>query len=306
MITLRVEQTHCEFCQMSTEERVLADRLIKWLPENKTFDGRLKIVECKVCGLRYLNPKPHIDDLSKIYSYDVYQDSTNNNRLLQTFLWQLSKEHCRSLQRVLEVGCGTGEFLAYLENKGIDSYGVEFADSARRVIFKGPLYVGRIEDIDIIDTQFDVVFVLNVIEHLLAPSVALAKIKGFLRDDGLLILRHPNSALFFNPVYKLLLEFPKFLLHRLLNALGGHTRFTIVGFQNQHLFYFHRRSISMMIERAGFTIEKFTTADPYNWRRLTQSLKALKLAEASIALLRYLTGFFGLGPECIIVARKVG
>lgn len=300
---LRTTTTNCINCGTQTPETVIADRLIRTLPENLVFGGALKIVECDECELRYLNPTPDVRDLHHIYNYDVYEDSTNNNPVLMEHFYSKLRTHCPTLQSVIEIGCGTGDFLAWLQAKGLKVSGVEFADSANRVKYDGPLHVGRMEDLDLPDASYDAVLLLNVIEHLSDPQMVLRKIKRMLKPGGVLLLRHPNSDLFFFKPYWLLVEVPKYFYHRRLAQNGKKTGFTVVGFQNQHLFYFHRKAVTKMLEKTGFSVEDFSTTDPYNRLRMKRALSKGNVIEGSIAGLRHALGSVGLGPECLIVAR---
>jgi 2-polyprenyl-3-methyl-5-hydroxy-6-metoxy-1,4-benzoquinol methylase len=196
------------------------------------------------------------------------------------------------------------DFLAVLEKEGIEVAGVEFAESSQRVKFNGPLHVGRMEDIDIKGEKFDGLLMLNVMEHLDDPMYVLSKAHAYLLDGGVLVMRNPNSDLFFNPAYKVLIEVPKYLVHLALNIVGKKTRFTVVGFQNQHLFYFNKSSMRKMLEANNFSMEYFTTADPFNQYRFGKALKEFNLIEAGIAGIRHILGYMGLGPECIVVARR--
>jgi SAM-dependent methyltransferase len=299
---LRTSDTQCSSCRRATPEKVLASTWIRELPENEVFGGKLRIVECQSCGLRYLNPMPDLRDLGHIYNYDVYEDSTNNNPVLMEHFLDRLRANTQKLSTVMEIGCGTGDFLAYLESQGLEASGVEFADSVNRVKFKGKLYVGRMEELDIPDAAFDAVLLLNVIEHLSDPPDVLGKIRRMLPPGGALLLRHPNSDLFFNPAYHYLVELPKFLYHRFLRSRGKKTGFTVVGFQNQHLFYFNRRSVSRMLEQSGFRVAEFGTVDPYNRLRMKRSFGRGNIVEGAVAGVRHLLGFAGLGPECLIVA----
>lgn len=300
---LRTTEAHCLVCRTKTRERVLADKMIRELPENAVFGGRLRIVECTACGLRYLNPTPDVADLKHIYNYDVYEDSTNNNPTLMEHFYQTLVKVQPSLNRVMEIGCGTGEFLALLESRGLTTAGVEFADSATRVKFDGKLYVGRMEDIDVPPASFDAVLLLNVIEHLSDPQVVLRKIRTMLRPGGVLLLRHPNSDLFYFPPYRYTVELGKYLMHRWLAARGHKTKFTLLGFQNQHLFYFNRRTTERLLREAGFDVVDYSTTDPYNRHRLRKAVQSGRFIEAGIAAARHGLSFIGLGPECLIAAR---
>lgn len=299
---LRTTGTHCSYCARETREKVRADLMIRHLPENEVFGGKLRIVECAECGLRYLNPMPDLRDLGHIYNYDVYEDSTNNNPVLMEHFYASLKQHTKNLRTVLEIGCGTGEFLAFLESKGIEATGVEFADSAKRVKFKGKLLIGRMEDIDIPDASFDGVLLLNVIEHLSDPLSVLVKIRKMLQPGGALVLRQPNSDMFFNSLYRPMVEFPKYLVHRALKARSKKTGFSLLGFQNQHLYYFNRRSVTQLLKRAGFEVAAYGTVDPYNRKRMVKSLKTGNLIEGGVATIRHVLGYVGLGPESLTVA----
>lgn len=300
---LRTTETQCLVCKNKTRERVLADRMIRELPENAVFGGRLRVVQCTACGLRYLNPTPDVRDLKHIYNYDVYEDSTNNNPALMEHFYRTLLRVRPSLHRVMEIGCGTGEFLALLESRGLETAGVEFADSAARVKFNGKLYIGRMEDIDVPPNSFDAVLLLNVIEHLSDPPAVLRKIKTTLRPGGVLLLRHPNSDLFYFPPYRYTIELGKYLVHRWLTARGRKTRFTLLGFQNQHLFYFNRRLIERLLRESGFEVVDYSTADPYNRQRMLRAFQSGRLVEAGIAGARHALSYIGLGPECLVAAR---
>jgi 2-polyprenyl-3-methyl-5-hydroxy-6-metoxy-1,4-benzoquinol methylase len=286
-----------------TPERVLADQLIRTLPENQRFGGALKIVECEYCSLRYLNPMPDPRDLGQVYDYDVYEDSTNANPVLMEHFYNQLRAHCRNLNSVLEIGCGTGDFLAWLQSKGLKVSGVEFAETANRVKYDGPIYYGRMEDLSLPE-KYDAILLLNVIEHLANPKQVIAKIRSMLNPGGVLLIRHPNSDLFYFKPYWLMAELPKYLVHRWLARRGKKTGFTIVGFQNQHLFYFNRQTTTRLLRDTGFTLEHFSTTDPYNKLRILKSLKRGKVVEAGIAGIRHILGSVGLGPECLFVARR--
>jgi 2-polyprenyl-3-methyl-5-hydroxy-6-metoxy-1,4-benzoquinol methylase len=160
------------------------------------------------------------------------------------------------------------------------------------------------EDIDLRAAAFDGILLLNVIEHLDDPASVLQKVATMLAPEGVLLMRHPNSDLFFSVPYKWIVEWPKYLLHRWLSWRGRKTRFTLVGFQNQHLFYFNRASVTRMLSDAGMEVRHFSTVDPYNRERMRRSIGEGRLLEALVAATRHVLGHLGLGPECLIVAGR--
>jgi SAM-dependent methyltransferase len=289
---LATRNTTCIACGRQTDERVLAERLIRSLPENQSFGGRLRVVQCGSCGLRYLNPMPDPSALKAIYDYESWADSTNANPVLQDHFEGLLRKHVPNLQSVCEIGCGTGDFLARLESRGLSVTGVEFAEPAEKMRFKGPAYFGFMEDIDLPPASQDAICLLNTIEHLVNPPAVLEKIHRMLKPQGIFLVRCPNADLFHFGPYKWTVELAKYLYHRYLVAGGRRTGFTVAGFQHQHLFYFDARDVL-----------DCSTVDPFNRLRAKRAWTNGNVVEGTIASLRGVLGQFGLGPELLVVAK---
>jgi SAM-dependent methyltransferase len=100
--------------------------------------------------------------------------------------------------KVLEIGCGTGNTLAYLKNNGYCDWigGVElFPDAAAEASSKlDKLYEGNIEDIELpIEAgSIDMILCLDVLEHLINPESVIKKLHRYLAKDGIIIASIPN------------------------------------------------------------------------------------------------------------------
>jgi SAM-dependent methyltransferase len=302
--TLRTIPTHCLSCRQQTPERIVADAWVRHLRENQRFGGLLRIVQCQTCGLMYLNPRPAPEDLPRVYDFDVYADSTNSNPVLMAHFHDQLVRHRPTARRVLEVGCGTGQFLYYLAGKYLECEGIEYADTKGRRIFRGPIRDGGIEELELPEERYDAIFVLNTMEHLADPLLALRKMHRALTPGGVLLLRHPNAGMYLSPGYRYSIELGKLLLHSGLRLAGQNPSFGVIGFKNQHLFYFTERTITRLLGLAGFTVQSVSTVDPYNRLRMQRAWKAGNVVEGSIAGLRHLLGRWGLGPELLTVARR--
>jgi SAM-dependent methyltransferase len=110
---------------------------------------------------------------------------------------------CTTETVVLELGSGTGEFLAYLRLKGVNCFkGVEQDPSAIAVMEAGlndHVFVGDIWDYfdqETSDRPFDCVVMLDVLEHFSACDgvMLLQKIKTVLKPCGRVIIRVPNMS----------------------------------------------------------------------------------------------------------------
>lgn len=103
-----------------------------------------------------------------------------------------------TIHRIVDVGCGDGNFAASLAEAGYQMYGLELSDSGLRVAeqrgigqFKhGSAYdelASHFLDVD----QFDAVIAVEVIEHLYSPRVFVDRAMQALRPGGLLIVTCP-------------------------------------------------------------------------------------------------------------------
>lgn len=97
--------------------------------------------------------------------------------------------------RVLDYGCGSGEYLLWLEPLGYTLYGAEYdpellASVARRGI--------QIENVATVaqqpwDGTFDHITLAHVLEHVPDPIGLLARLFGWLKPGGTLFLELPNA-----------------------------------------------------------------------------------------------------------------
>ncbi|OFW62081.1 MAG: hypothetical protein A2133_02100 [Actinobacteria bacterium RBG_16_64_13] len=95
---------------------------------------------------------------------------------------------------ILDVGCWTGGFLAALPSQ-YDKWGVEPSGWARdRATDKGIALVGNsLEDLVASNAAYDVVAMIDVIEHIASPLEALSLALGRLKDGGILVITTGDS-----------------------------------------------------------------------------------------------------------------
>jgi ubiquinone/menaquinone biosynthesis C-methylase UbiE len=98
---------------------------------------------------------------------------------------------CAAGQRVLEVGCGTGHWLAQLEASGCDAVGLEpsaaMLDKARARGLRAELVHGRAESLPFADASFDRVLCINAIHHFDDVGRFVAEARRVLRAGGVLL-----------------------------------------------------------------------------------------------------------------------
>lgn len=96
--------------------------------------------------------------------------------------------------RILDVGCGTGDFLVAARARGWDVAGVEVSPDAAAVTRRRDLAVsvGTLHEAALPDAAFDCVVLLDVIEHLTDPLAELREIRRVLRPGGVVVVETPN------------------------------------------------------------------------------------------------------------------
>lgn len=154
----------------------------------------------------------------------------------RTFRYGLDwvKRH-RDGGKLLDVGASAGFLLAEARELGYEPHGIEpsrWAAGEAKTRYGLELVVGSLDDNRFPDGSFDVITMVDVIEHLTDPFAALSELRRLLGDGGVLYLATPDLG-----------GLPARLLGR-----------RWWGYEPFHLFYFNRRSLSRALGAAGFEV----------------------------------------------------
>jgi len=103
--------------------------------------------------------------------------------------------------RVLDVGCGSGSFLRVLKGLGHEGVGLEISATAVEAANQSGVraMVGNAETkagLDAVGNDFDVITLLDVLEHTFDPPQMLRHLGSLLRPDGCIIASVPNLGCF--------------------------------------------------------------------------------------------------------------
>lgn len=102
----------------------------------------------------------------------------------------------RQKGKLLDVGCGSGRFLAKMRELGWDVAGVEPDKTAATIAkehFKLPVHTGRLDEINLPADLFQAVAVRHVIEHVHNPVGLLRECYRLLAPGGVLVILTPNA-----------------------------------------------------------------------------------------------------------------
>lgn len=98
--------------------------------------------------------------------------------------------------RLLDVGCGNGEFMAFMRDLGWQVTGVEpdlAAVRAAKDLFGLEVLHGYLEDTNLPQTSFDAITMNHIIEHVPDPNETLRECFRLLKEEGQLIMVTPNT-----------------------------------------------------------------------------------------------------------------
>lgn len=156
---------------------------------------------------------------------------------------------------VLDVGCGNGHLLYQLTDRYQTLIGLEYSphrlEQAKLNLpsdrFKPML--GSAEDIsNLASDSVDCIVSADTIEHIPDVYQAAGELFRILKPGGRMVMNTPNIAFIKKRVLLLFGRFPS--TSQPNEGLGND-----ILFDGGHLHYFTYRSLSLLLERAGFTIE---------------------------------------------------
>ncbi|HUC95705.1 MAG TPA: class I SAM-dependent methyltransferase [Candidatus Saccharimonadia bacterium] len=148
--------------------------------------------------------------------------------------------------KVLDIGCSSGNFdTIIMDRKNATVDGVELNKEDARIAATKLRKVFNInvetDDLKAIDTNYDVIYLGDVIEHLVDPSYVLEKLKHNLNKRGVVIFSIPNMA---------------HISVRLM-LLSGKFEYGETGLLDKtHLHYYDKVEIERLFHTAGYNIEK--------------------------------------------------
>lgn len=139
----------------------------------------------------------HSDDAKSLFEkiYHIVKSYTLRKKI------KLINQFSLNGKNILDIGCGTGEFLAYAKNNNWITFGVEPNLKARQKALEKNLTI--VEKLELINAEkFNVISLWHVLEHLPNLQEQIVKIKNLLSDEGTLIIAVPNFKSYDAAYYK--------------------------------------------------------------------------------------------------------
>lgn len=206
----------------------------QFLPEASALENdkgvALEVCQCSGCGLVQLSNEP-VPYYREVIRAAAFSKEMKDFRMKQfdSFI----QKHSLQGKKIIEIGCGHGEYLSLMQQAGAVAYGLEYSAEAVVQCIGNGLKVskGFIQDSTdrLSDAPFDAFFILNFLEHLPDPNSTLRGIYNNLTDDAIGFVEVPN--------------FDMILRNKLFSEFIG-----------DHLLYFTRETLIATLGLNGFEI----------------------------------------------------
>lgn len=239
------------------------------IDRRKGLDGAWVVQSCRVCHAVGMVPLPSDQELSVYYaSYDQDEEvdlsrkwTSDFPRLRKAFHWLSGDVDPRDFvpvpkgARVLDYGCGHAGYLREFHERGVAITGAEISGHLVAACREAGFDVRQVEGFSRIpfgDAEFDVVYLMQVFEHLKDPHQFMEELARILKPGGSLYLALPNAASVWRRMFG-------------PNWVSG-------WFAPFHLFHYDRHALTYLAGKHHLQVVKSWSRTPTSWFRL--NLKA--------------------------------
>jgi SAM-dependent methyltransferase len=260
----------CDGTEFRTDRRATSDL---------NLVAPLEVMSCARCGLRLLNPQPTEDEYEVIYSRDYFSGLSASPALdgmyrdyppvssdyeldvvpVRERVFRARLQYLRAIlprgRTVLDIGAGTGEFLALARNLDWEPYGTELSAFARgraREKFGLALTSVRESELASLGRTFDLIHLSHVFEHFTRPAEVLNGLRELTLPGSMLVIEVPNQWESLNHAVS--------KVRRLFKPVPR-TVFSI-----HHPYFYSRNTLIRLVERHGFEVVRARTHIPEYYR----------------------------------------
>lgn len=200
---------------------------------------------CGGCGFVYTNPIPTEKTIGKYYQSEEYVSHSGTKKGVINKVYHLVRAHqikrkeqligaLSNEKSLLDIGCGTGEFLGFCEKKGWSVYGSEPDEKAR--LFSKKTYIKEnIYEKGLEKEGVSVITMWHVLEHVYNLNNDLNQINSLIKPGGHLLVAVPNRLSYDAKYYK--------------NNWAAYD-------VPIHLYHFRKKDIITLFETCGFELVK--------------------------------------------------
>ena len=295
----------CRVCNGELKKTIIAlenmPKSAQLFPEKKDLRKekgiKLSVYQCPYCGLVQITDKPVSYYKQVIRATGISEEM---QKFRKTQFKNFIKKYNLNNKKILEVGCGFGEYLSIMNKQKVNVYGIEYSQKAVNHCKKSGLKVSKQfienEKYKIKNAPFDAFFIMSYLEHIPNINSFLRGILNNLTDEGIGIIEVPNfdmilkKNLFSEFILDNLFYFTKDTLKTVLSINGfevlecnsvWHDYILSVVVKKRKIFdtsYFYKQQKSITKQINDY-IDKFDRKTVVVWGAGHQALSIISLAK---------------------------
>ncbi len=244
-----------------------------------------KVARCLNCNLIFTNPQTTEEEMKRIFSSKelcnkLFPELKNYDECFEKEKSSVARTYNQILKeietykkkgRLLDIGCGRGEFLDRARKKGWEVYGLDFSQPSAHYAKKHfgiEVLVSNFEKANFNENFFDVVTMWDYLEHTKKPSLILEKAAKSIKKDGILVVASPNLDS--------LLEITAKFIYRI--SFGKVEMPLAKQYPFTHHYHFTLETLAKYLEKCGFKIIKVIKENTHLERLNLTFLNKLVLA----------------------------
>ena len=246
----------CCICETADADPIAVGEDFEYRSSPDTFLA----MRCRGCGLVYLNPRPSLKELPRIYppSYHAFDFSAERYGFVYRVRRRLEARRaarwCRGLgddARIIDVGCGDGFHLRLLRDFGNPRWQLEGVDASERAVQAArraglTVHHGIVQELELPKASYDLALMIATIEHVDDPPGVLAAVRALLRPGGRVVIVTDNT------------DTLDFALFKRRHWGGYHFP--------RHWNLFNPETMRRLAHKVGLEVDSITTVvSPVNW-----------------------------------------
>lgn len=262
---------------------------------------------CERCRVVFLNPYVTHQGMKKIYASPetlgrffpfcdhYFEDTEKENRGTRTFRvyeqWLSRLADLTPGRKLLDIGCGAGQFLKLAREKGWQAEGLEFDNALEQKLREQgiPVRTGDFFETDLAEESYDVITLWDVFEHFSEPVPALKRLRKFLKPNGYLLLACPKES-----------SSLAWMARKFYQWSGGKIQYPVkVVYLIDHPLFYSPKTLSNLVEIYGFKVKE-TMLDETDLRRVEFN-PVIKFA---LHALFFFSRFFGWQNRMVLLCSK--
>lgn len=221
------------------------------------FPDEYILYECNECNHGVIDGEFDIDTIKDLYTNyyprkpgDINKNTPHKKDTVFNNWINGSKSHAYQWVpenvRILDIGCGYGQSLAYHKERGCEVYGIEVDTNIQQIadIYDINLHLGQFDPNIYENNFFDYVTLDQVLEHIADPLKLLSGIAKKIKPGGSVIISAPNANGWGSKVFG-------------KRWINWHVPY--------HIHFYTDKSMQIIAGKAGLKIKDICTITPSDW-----------------------------------------